>query len=90
MLNASSNTWFSSNESGAWNHDLNRTYNWSWSTYNPGINDTWGTYTWAYKWRAGAWQRWTVAPWSEWDMPGDDYNCGVRAQNEWNSPGAMN
>ena len=90
VLNSSSNSWFSSNESGAWNTDKNRTYAWSWSTYNPGINDTYGTYTWAYRWRSGAWQRYTVAPWSEWDMPGDDYNCGERDQNQWNSPGAIN
>jgi len=90
VLNSSSITWFSTNESGAWNSGSNRTYAWNWSTYNPGINDTYGTYTWAYKWRSGAVQRYTVAPWSEWDMPGDDYNCGVRDQNQWNSPGAMN
>jgi Right handed beta helix region len=90
VLNSSGWSWFSTGEWGAWNVDKNKSYDWNWSTYNPGINDTWGTYTWAYKWRSGAWQRWTVAPWSEWDMPAEDYHCSDRDQNEWNSPGAIN
>jgi hypothetical protein len=51
----------------------------------PGINDTWGTYVSAYELRPGAAIRWTVAPWSDSEMPSTDYLCQSRGQNDWNT-----
>ena len=57
---------------------------------SPGINDTWGTYIPAYGLRSGAVIRWTIAPWTDSEMPPADYHCQSRSQSNWNTPGAIN
>ena len=69
---------------GNWNFGTNTT------ATSPGINDTWGTYVPAYELKPGAVIRWTIAPWSEPEMPSTDFHCQSRGQNDWNTPGAIN
>ena len=90
VLNQSPYVWFSTETSGAWNVGGNWNYGTSTTPTSPGITDTWGTYISAYAPKSGAVIRWTVAPWSESEMPSADYHCQSRGQNDWNTPGAIN
>ena len=90
VLNQSPYVWFSTETSGAWNVGGNWNYGKSTTSTSPGITDTWGTYIPAYALKPGAVIRWTVAPWSESEMPSADYHCQSRGQNDWNTPGAIN
>jgi hypothetical protein len=90
VINTSSNTWLSTENWSSWDVTGNWNYGWNTTATNPGIKDTYGTYFQAYELRSGAAIGWTVAPWSEWDMPPTDYLCQSRSQNNWNTPGAIN
>ena len=90
VINTSGNSWLSTENWSSWSVVGNWNYSGGTTSTSPGIKDTWGTYVQAYELRSGAVIRWTVAPWSEWDMPSTDYYCQSRSQNNWNTPGAMN
>jgi hypothetical protein len=90
VLNQSGYSWFSTSTAGAWTVAGNWNYGKSTTSTNPGIVDTWGSYIPAYALRSGAVIRWTVAPWTEPEMPSADYHCQSRGQNNWNTPGAIN
>jgi len=90
VINTSGYTWFSTAQTGSWDIRGNWNYGSGTTSTSPGINDTWGTYIQAYELRSGAVIRWTVAPWSEPEMPSTDYLCQSRSQNNWNTPGAIN
>jgi len=90
VLNQSGYAWFSTETAGAWTVGGNWNYGKSTTSTNPGVVDTWGSYIPAYALRTGAVIRWTVAPWSESEMPSADYHCQSRGQNDWNTPGAIN
>ena len=89
VLNQSAYAWFSSETAGAWTISGNWNYKTT-SATSPGIVDTWGSYVPAYDLKSGAAIRWTVAPWSEPEMPSADYHCQSRGQDDWNTPGAIN
>jgi hypothetical protein len=90
VLNQSGYSWFSTENWGAWDVGGNWNYGQSTTATSPGIVDTWGSYVPAYDLRSGSVIRWTVAPWSEPEMPSADYHCQSRSQNDWNTPGAVN
>jgi hypothetical protein len=90
VLNRSAYKWFSTDQGGSWDVTGNWNYGTSTTATSPGIQDTWGTYVPAYEFRSGAVIRWTIAPWSEPEMPSTDYHCQSRGQNDWNTPGAIN
>jgi hypothetical protein len=90
VINTSGYSWFSADDWGSWQITGNWNYGSGTSPTSPGIKDTWGSYISAYELRSGAAIRWTVAPWSDSEMPSTDYNCQSRSQNNWNTPGAIN
>ncbi|HZJ56603.1 MAG TPA: right-handed parallel beta-helix repeat-containing protein [Myxococcaceae bacterium] len=90
VLNQSGYSWFSTENWGAWNVGGNWNYGTGTTASSPGIVDTWGSYVPAYDLKSGSVIRWTVAPWSEPEMPSADYHCQSRTQSDWNTPGAVN
>ena len=90
MLNQSGYSWFSTDSWSSWDVKGNWNYGPSTTASSPGIVDTWGSYISAYDLKSGSVIRWTVAPWSEPEMPSADYHCQSRRQSNWNTPGAIN
>ncbi len=90
VLNQSGYSWFSTDSWSSWDVEGNWNYGPNTTASSPGIADTWGSYIPAYDLRSGSVIRWTVAPWSDSEMPSADYHCQSRSQNDWNTPGAIN
>ncbi len=90
VLNQSGYSWFSTDSWSSWDVEGNWNYGPSTTASSPGIADTWGSYIPAYDLKSGSVIRWTVAPWSDSEMPSADYHCQSRSQNNWNTPGAIN
>ena len=89
VINNSGWDYFSTVNWNNWEVASNYNYSWGTSATNPGVVYPGGGWPGAYQLRSDAAIRWSVPPWSEWNMPAQDYYCQDRNPGDWSYGGAL-